>query len=164
MGFVIVAIVVVGVIIYLMTGYSVDYWPPNGTLSVEKIAYNAVTFTIQDPVWGVDGPVKFDNCAIDFRINGTRIGPNDFTIGSGNRTVRATHGCGLINATVFADGSVNYIIFLNDMDSDGNVSEGDTICLVATEPFRPSTTYAVLFLTELRSSWSFGSFEGSYTA
>ncbi len=163
-GSVIVTIVVIGVIYYLMIGYSEDYWPPGGTLSAERIADNAVVFTVEDLVWGVDGPVKFDNCAIAFRINGTPIGPNDFTIGSGDWTVRTTHGCGLINATVFADGSVNYVVILSDIDADGNVSEGDTITFVATEPLRPSTTYAVLFITELRSSWSFGSFEGSYTA
>jgi len=163
-GVIAVIIVLIGVIVWMANLVSVDYFPPHGSLIAERTADNTVTFTIDGYVVGADGPVKFDNCAIDFRINGTHIGPNDFTIGSGDWTVRTTHGCGLVNATVFTSGSVNYILFLNDTDVDGNVSEGDTITLVATEPFRPSTAYAVLFLTELRSSWSPGSFEGNYTA
>lgn len=140
-----------------------DYSPPHGTLNAERIADNAVIFTIEDDLWGADGPVKFDNCAIDLRINGTRIGPNDYRIGGGEWYVRTTRGCGYLNASVFADGLVCYIIVLDDADSDGNVSEGDTISLLSTEPLKPLTQYSVFFVTELRSSWSPGTFNGEYS-
>ncbi len=164
-GITIVVIVAVGIVLWVVfTSGSWDYWPPQGSLAAERTADNAVTFTIDSEVWGFDGPVKFDNCAIGFRVNGTPVGPNDFRIGSGNSTVRATHGCGILNATVFVDDSTGYIVILNDIDADGNVSEGDTVSLIATEPLRPSTAYIVLFITELRSSWFYGEFYGSYTA
>jgi len=156
--------VIAGLYVYLMGLGSSDYFPPGGDLKAERTAENMVTFTIENEVYGVDGPVKFDNCALSMRIDDQDLGPTDYTIGSGAWQVRTTHGEGLLNAVVFTDGSSAYIIILNDMDSDGNVSKGDTISLIATEPLKPSTTYSIFFLTELRSSWSFGEFTGNYNA
>ncbi len=158
---VVVAIVVV-LIILLMGRGSWDYFPPHGTLEVQRTADNAVTFTIDGEVWGVDGPVRFDNCAIDFRINDTRVGPNDHRFGGGDWYVRTTDGCGYLNASVFTDGLVIYVVVLSDVDSDGEVSEGDTISLISTEPLNPETLYSIFFITELHSSWSPGTFHGEY--
>jgi len=147
--------VIAGLYVYLMGIGSWDYFPPGGVLKAERIAENMVTFTIENEVHGADGPVKFDNCALNMRIDNQNLGPTDYTIGSGGWQVRTTHGEGLLNAIVFTDGSANYIIVLNDADSDGNVSIGDTISLIATD--------SIFFLTELRSSWSFGEFTGNYS-
>jgi hypothetical protein len=156
--------VIAGLYVYLMGLGSSDYFPPGGVLKAERTADNIVTFTIENEVYGVDGPVKFDNCALNLRIDDQDLGPTDYPIGSSGWQVRTTHGEGLLNAIVFTDESSNYIIVLNDVDSDGNVSKGDTISLIATEPLKPSTTYSIFFFTELRSSWSFGEFTGGYSA
>ncbi|MDD1773379.1 MAG: hypothetical protein LUQ14_01995 [Methanomassiliicoccales archaeon] len=164
-GIIVIAIVV-GLAIYWMTFAFEDYWPPRGILKAEKIADNAVTFTIIDGVWGADGPVKFDNCALDLKINNQSLRPTDYVMSPGpyGWPLRTTHGSGFLNASVFSDGPVSYVIVLNDVDTDGYVSWGDTISLTATEPLMPSTACSIFFLTELRSSWGPGSFEGNYTA
>jgi hypothetical protein len=158
--------IIIGIILYFYTFALVDYWPPQGILEAERTADNTVTFIMPIDAWGADGPVKFDNCAIAFMINNQSIGPTDVVMppGAHGWYQRTTHGCGYLNASVFTDGLVSYIIVLNDVDSDGYVTMNDTISLIATEPLVSSTNYSILFLTELRSSWSPGWFEGNYRA
>jgi hypothetical protein len=162
---IVIAAIISIVLLSVMALAFVDWWPPHGDLEAISIANNTEVFAVPFDVPGADGPVKFENCAINFQINNQSLGPTDYSMNPGpySWAVRTTHGSGYLNALVFMGGAVSYVFVLNDVDSDGFVTEGDTISLIASEPFHPAT-YSIVLITELSSSWSPGTFTGSFTA
>jgi hypothetical protein len=159
------AIVVSASLIYVTTLSFVDYWPPHGSLEVERTDNNVLTFTVT-PVWGADGAISFNNCAFILEVENRTAGPTDKVLGTngyyGGLDVRMFEGAGTYNASVVTLGGISYIVTIHDVDGDDHLSNNDQIIIRATEPILEGTSYSLTVITEVSSSWSYGDLSGTY--
>lgn len=165
-----IAYVVSIAILIAVTG-TVDYKPAQIENSyVVSTSDDTIQYGLPSATGYPESEVGFSDCAIALSVNGTACQPMDLRLqnvaGFSSQEVeaRGIEGVGTLNATVFAEGEVNYIVTVYDPDKNGIVSPGDYVTVQCTEPLSSGSSYSLYFFTDIDGTRGIGVICGTYTA
>jgi hypothetical protein len=154
---VIIAIIVFYIIFNIMSKGFIDGGASFGVLRSEQTSQNEITFTIDGDVndWYSD-PVKFSDCAFSLMVDNKTLSSDDYTFREFNNDrwidmeYSKVHGPGTLNATLCVDSDNFFVVIVNDLDKDEQLSTGDKIIVNSMDPLQSYVEYRIFLATDIQ--------------